>query len=154
MLGKGNFFHKLELQLLVNLEKKISLFLVFGEEDYQIHCYWTSRSQVSTVSFSRRKEYSVNTFENFMWKYAVHWYGDFLGAVFVNILNLTKWQNESLRFFVVLLEIMTKRILPKQFAFTKNSVSACNSKPLVAVVTVRGTVPIRISEGVIDVFNL
>ena len=28
-------------------------------------------------------------------------------AVFVNILNLTKWQNDSLRFFVVLFEIMT-----------------------------------------------
>ena len=38
-------------------------------------------------------------------------------AVFVNVLNLTKWQNDSrghsLRFFVVLLEIVTKRILPK-----------------------------------------
>ena len=73
--------------------------------------YWTSRSQVSTVSFSRRKEYLVNIFENFLWKYAVHWHGDFMGAVCVNILNLTKWQNDSLRFFVVLLEIMTKRIV-------------------------------------------
>lgn len=72
-------------------------------------------------------------------------------AVFVNILNLTKWQNDALRFFVVLFEIMTKRILPN--SFTKNSVSACNSKPLVTAVTVRGTVPIRISEGVIDLFN-
>ena len=44
-------------------------------------CYWTSRSQASTVSFSRRKEYLVNIFENFMWKYAVHWYGDFMGGL-------------------------------------------------------------------------
>ena len=46
--------------------------------------------------------------------YAVQMSGmEFSWAVFVNILNLTKWQNDSLRFFVVILEIMTKRILPK-----------------------------------------
>ena len=70
-------------------------------------CYWTSRSQVSTVSFSRRKEYLVNTFDNFMWKYAVHWYGDFLGGLCQYI------KSDQMKFFVVLLEIMTKRILPK-----------------------------------------
>lgn len=86
MLGKRNFFLFSKIRIVVkkvNLEEKkpFLFFIVLDEEDYKMDCYWTSRSQVSTVSFSRREEYLVNIFENFMWKYAVHWYGDFMGGL-------------------------------------------------------------------------